>query len=894
MARGNFPLQTFNRGRISRLALGRTDLDRTRLSAEQQTNWMPRTIGSMMLRPGLGYIGATLSNAKARPIPFIFSTTDTALVEVSSGTMRVWVDDAVVTRVNSTAAVTNGTFDADLTGWTDADETGSTSAFVTGGYMGLTGTRFARAIRRQTVTSSSGDHGLAVSVERGRPVLKVGSSAAGDDYFAERELRPGNYSLKITSTGNFSIELAANTEYTSLVDSVTVESSGDMTLTAPWASTDLANLRWKQSADVIFVAAKDYQQRRIERYDTESWALVVYDPENGPFRAINTTNKRLNPSALSGNITLACDQPLFDANHVGALFEVTSVGQNVEATITGGDQFSDAIRVSGVAATRIFDVLVTAISSDITVRVQRSIGEEGNWGNVTGLSWSSTVATTHDDGLDNQIAFYRIGSGSTDYNSTASGTASVELNYASGGITGIARIVSVPTSTESSAIVLTAFGSTGQSELWSEGDWSNFRGWPTAGTLHEGRMTWAGKSKLWASVSDAFENFDADTVGDSGPINKTIGEGPIDTIEWLLSLTRLMIGAQGQEFQAKTSSLEEPLTPTNFSLRDIATQGSAGVQAVKVDQRAYFVQQGGTRVFEIGVNQASLEFDAQDRTILVPEIGEPSIVRAAVQRQPDTRLHCVRSDGTVGVFVRDPAENVLCWIDVESSGGVGGAVEDVAILPGTVEDKVYYLVRREIDGSTKRYLEKWAQESESRGGSTNKLADSHIVQASTATTVVTGLDHLVGSSVIAWGATADLGSYTVSSTGTITLSQASTNTIVGLPYSALFKSAKLAYAADAGTALTQKKKIDHIGVVAADMHALGLQYGPSTDRLSPLPAIESSGVVSTDSVWSAYDAPSFEFDGKWDTDSRLVLYAQAPRPCTVLAAIITQQTKDKI
>lgn len=894
MARGNFPLQTFNRGRISRLGLGRTDLDRTRLSAEKQTNWVPRTIGSMMVRPGLQYIGATNGNAKARPIPFVRSSTDTALVEVSSGTMRVWVSDAVVTRVNSTAVVTNGSFDADLSGWTDADEAGSTSEFVTGGFMGLTGTRFARAIRRQTITSSSGDHGLAVAVERGRPVLKVGSSTGGDDYLEETTLRPGNYSFKVTSTGNFHIELSANTEYRSLVDSVSIESSGDLTLTAPWASTDLDNLRWQQSGDVIFVAAEGYQQRRIERYDTESWALVVYDPENGPFRTINTSGKRLNPSALKGDITLSADQPVFNSSHVGALFQVTSVGQDVEAVITGADQWSDAIRVSGVAETRIFDILVSAISTDITVRVQRSVGEEGNWGNVTGLSWTSTVSTVHDDGLDNQIVFYRIGSGSTDFESTAvSASATVELNYASGGITGIARITSVTAATESSAIVLTNFGSTDQSELWAEGAWSNFRGWPSAVTLHEGRMCWAGRGTFRGSVVDAFENFDADTEGESAPLNKTIGEGPTDKIEWLLSLTRLILGSQGQEFQAKTSSLEEPLTPTNFSFRDVATQGSANVQAVKVDKAAYFTQQGQTRVYEIGVNQASLEFDAQDRTILVPEIGEPGITRMAVQRQPDTRIHCVRSDGTVAMMVRDPAENVLCWLDVESSGKVAGAIEDVAVLPGTIEDNVYYIVRREIDGSTKRYLEKWAREFEAHGDSTNKIADSLVrFDSAVATTSVTGADHLVGSSVVIWANGKDLGSATVSSTGTFEASMASTSVYYGLPFPAQFRSAKLAYAAEEGTALTQKKKIDRMGAILADTHAQGIQYGPSSTALSYIP-LRETGNTTTDTIYTAYDEQSVAFDGSWDTDSRLELWGQAPRPATVLAAVLTIDTKDK-
>lgn len=893
MARGFAPLQVFNRGRISRLGLARTDLDRVRLSADVMINWVPRTLGSMMLRPGLQYIGAV--NSSGRIIPFIRSATDTALIEASSGSLRFWVSDSVIQRNGSTSAVSGGTFTStSLSGWTDADESGSTSEWVSGNYMGLTGTRYARAIRRQTITANATDHGLNIVVERGYPVLKVGSSAGGDDYISETTLKPGTYSFLVTSTGNFVVELSANTEYATLVDTVSIESSGDMTLPTPWLGSDLGKLRWKQSADVVFCALEGYQQRRIERYAAQSWASVLYAPDDGPFRTINITSKRLNPSALSGNITLACDQPVFNSSHVGALYRVTSLGQKVTGTFTAGDQWSDSIRVSGVTESRVFDVTISSVSTEITVRVQRSVGEEGSWTDVTGLSWTSSTTATYDDGFDNQIIYYRIGSGATDFVSTSTAaSASAELSYASGGKTGIAKLVSVPSATESSAIVLSNFGSTSPSELWSEGEWSGYRGYPSAITLHEGRTVWAGKNKIWASVSDAYDSFDDGEIGDSGPIGRSIGEGPTDRIEWMLSQTRLVIGTQGQELQAKTSSLEEPLTPTNFSLRDISTQGSANVQAIKIDQRIMFVQAGGTRVMEISSDEVRLDLQTLDRTVLVPEIGEPSIIRLAVQRQPDTRVHCVRSDGAVGMMVSDPAENVLCWLDIESSGKVNGAIEEVAVLPGTVEDSVYYVVRREINGSTKRYLEKWALESEARGGSTNKIADSFIVQNSTSTTTVSGLDHLVGSSVVAWGSTTDLGTYTVSTTGTITLSQASTFACVGLPYSGLYKSAKLAYASRSGTALTQRKQVNHVGIIAADMQAQGLQFGPSTSVLDPLPRVERGVTVSTDSVWSEYDSDPVIFPKKWDTDSRLVLFAQAPRPVTVLGAILDMETKDK-
>jgi len=839
------------------------------------------------------FIGSFGTNARVRLVPFVFSTTDTSVITISSSEMvvRPSSDDFTLKRAGSTSVISDGTFiDPGLANWTDADESGSTSSW-TSNQLALAGTRYARAKRRQQISAASGDHGIQLNVTRGRPYLRIGSSAGGDDYINELSLKPGYYSMGVTSTGDFYIELGSNTDYQSLVNSIVVESSGDMAIPTTWSVGDLANLRWIQSGNAIYLSAyansTGVRPKQIFRHDKNSWSLVDYAPEDGPFGVINVSNKRLIPSALKGDISLAADQPFFKSGHVGQLFKITSVGQKVEVAVSGADEYSNSIRVSGVGEARAFVVTASSATSNAKPQLQRAIGEDSGHTLVSGLSFAASTSITYQDGLDNQIAFYRIGVPSSDY---TSGNAAANLDYDSGGLTGIAEVTAVASATESSAIVLTDFGSTAASELWEEGDWSTLKGFPSAVTLHEGRLWWAGKSKVWGSVSDSYESFDDTIEDDSGPINRIFGEGPVDTIEWMLSGTRLLIGTQNDEEQAKTSSLEEPLTPSNFVLRQISTEGSANVQAVKVNNRVYFPQTGGVRVYEMAIPRAGLDFNTTDVSILVPEIGEPGIQRAAVQKQPDKRLHFVRTDGTVAMYLTDPAENVSCWVDIETEG----EVEDVAVLPRRdTEDQVYYLVKRTIDSTEVRYLEKWAQESEARGGAANKMADSFLVQNSSATTVISGLDHLVGSSVVVWGATDDLGSYTVDSTGQVTASQASTTFVVGLPYEALFQSAKLAWAADSGTALTQTKRLSHLGLILADVHARGLEFGASTGILDPLPRIEQSAYVSTGLVSSAYDNDPIEFPGIWDTDSRMVLRGQAPRPCTVLGAVIEIETRSK-
>jgi len=962
MPRENVALLAMNRGIVSPLALARTDIKRIEMSAETQTNWMPRALGSMMLRPGFEYIVGTNSNNAARYIPFIFSTDDTALIEVTAALVRVLVSETPVTRASVTAAVTNGGFASDVTSWTDGDESGGTSAWVTGGYLGLTGNGTNYAIRTQqvTVTETGTEHALDIVIERGPVIFRCGSTSGGDEFISETTLDTGSHSLAFTPTGDFYAQFKSLHKRQVLVDSCDVASSGITSLTAPWSASDLSNIRTDQSGDVIFIACAGYQQYKIERRATNSWSLVKYYADAGPFLLTNTSTMTMTASALTGNITLTASKPYFKSTNVGSLFRVTSEGQEVTASVSAGNQFTNAIRVTGVDSSRIFTIIRSGTWSG-TVTLQRSLDSDaGPWEDVTTYTTNATI--TYDDTLDNQIAWYRVGvktgemttstisgatqanpcsitdtghpyatgeqvtisgvsgmtqlngntytityvdantytldsTDSTGYGAYTSGGASVSagpitltLDYAIGFVDGIARITGYTSETVVDAEVITDLGGTDATDDWAEGVWSDRRGWPTAVGFVEGRLGWAGGDSILLSVTDSFYSFDDTVIGDSGTIDRSIGSGPVDTINWILALQRLILGAEGAEFSCKSSSFDEPLTPTDFTVKPASGQGSSNVEAIKIDKTGIFVQRGGTRVFEIGLEQDG-EYGSTDLTILAPNVTSAQVVRMAAQRQPDTRIHCVLNDGTVAVLIFDRAENLTCWIEVTTNG----SVEDVVVLPGDDgdgEDKVYYAVNRTINGSTVRYLEKWALESACQGGSLNKQADSFYEYSGSSTTTITGLSHLEGESVVAWGNGKDLGTYTVAS-GQITLSESVTSCIVGLTYTADYKSSKLAYASGMGTALTQKKKISQLGVIMYNSHYQGLTYGPDTSNLDNLPLVYKGAITAADTIHASYDGESFPFEGEWDTDSRLCLRAVAPKPCTILATVMSIETHDK-
>jgi len=881
-------VQSFNRGVISPLALARTDLPRTALSAETQTNWMPRVLGSMMLRPGSKYVASSRNDGAAVHIPFVFALDDQAIIELTTGAMRVYVNDAVITRPTVTTAITNGTFTTDLTGWTDVDESGATSEWYSD-MLSLVGTRYAAAIRRQTVPVSGGnsgiEHALAIDINQGPVTLMVGSAAGSDNYIARTVLGTGYHSLAFTPTGDFVIEFSSNVQYRALVNSCTIEAAGAMVLTAPWVTADLENVRYDQSADVVYCACDGYQQQKIERRGARSWSVVDYLAEDGPFRTVNLTTTSITPSATTGNITLTASTPIFKSTNVGSLFRLSSIGQYVALSATAAGQWSNPIRVTGVGTNRDISVARSGTWS-ATVTVQRSVGEVGAWVDVTSYTTNATV--TYNDALDNQIIWYRIGIDTGDY---TSGTAELSLTYSTGSIDGVVQVTGVASSTIASAIVLKTLGGSSATAIWSEGAWSDRRGFPTSCTLYEGRAIFAGRDKVYASVVDAYESFDDTVDGDSGTISRSIGRGPIDVINWMLPLNSLAIGGQDSEYIVKATTFDEPLTPTNFNIKNPSSQGSSNVQAVKVDSRGIFVNRGATKVFELAYDLNSDSYTSTDLTTLCPEITGDGITKIVVQRNPDTRIHCVRTDGKVAILVYDPAEETRAWVLYETDG----TVEDVVVLPAVAEeDGVYYLVNRTINGSTKRYLEKWALESECQGGTLNKQADCFLLYSGASTTTITGLSHLEGESVVVWGGGADLGTYTVSGGQITGLTTAVTSAVIGLPYTAQYKSTKLAYGGSGVASLTQRKRVDHVGMVLYNTHKNGVTYGPDFSNLDSLPDIEDGTTVATGTIHSTYDEDSVEFNGTYDTDSRVCIQAVAPRPATVLALVITMQTSEKI
>ena len=923
MAVGEKILLAFNRGVVSKRGLARLDLDRMAMAAEIQRNVIPRVLGSAMFRPGLQYIDTMFEDLNlVRQMPFIFGVDDVALLEFgTSAYMRVRIDDVLLEREAVTGVVTDASFNAVLgvgvNDWQDDSGSGSVASSGTGDLLlSGSGETYAKVTQRVEVPGGVGEelteHALSCTVSIGPARFKVGSTLNGDDLVSETLLEKGTHNLAfIPNQDHFFIEIATDREYTVTVAGCGLASAGPVSFTTGWSSEDqIKSVRWTQSGDVIYAAADGLQQKKIERRGNgdsrgRSWSVVDYGPEDGPFNILNVSATTITPSAIAGDITLTASEPIFEQTMggsifgAGALIRMDSIGQTVTNAVNAADSFTKPIRVVGKGSAREFNLIIENIPPGAgTVTLQFSIGSDsGPWNDWT-PTWTTNQSIQIDDLQDDVIIYYRLGVKAGDF---TSGPINCTLDYPSGSIQGVARMTGYTSSTEIDAVVLEDLGSLLATKDWYMGLWNGGEknGWPDTVDIHENRLWWAGQDRIVGSISDSYESFDDNTEGDSGPINRNIGSGPIRTISWLKSFGRLLMGTSDNSANidagrldgnsplgARSSSFDEALTPTNFNIKTISSRG-------------VFVDRTLQRLFELSLSQNGVEYESVDLSIFAPDFNVVGITQIAVQMKPDIRVHCVRADGTVGMLVYDRAENVIAWCDIEL-GGVGTwCVEDVAVLPGTVEDQVYYTVKGfNTVSSEERFLLKWSMESEAIGGLNNYVSDAWGQYTGTATSMLTGLERLAGATVSIWADGADRGTAEVTQFGTpgeLDLSGLTdapyTNIIYGLPYTGRFKSAKLGQLD--GIGMLERKKVNRLGFIAENLHYQGIQYGPDFDNLYDLPLVEQGQVTAADFSWDDHHEDNFSLGGEWRPDSRICMEFASPRPATVLAVIAEFESVEK-
>ena len=424
---------------------------------------------------------------------------------------------------------------------------------------------------------------------------------------------------------------------------------------------------------------------------------------------------------------------------------------------------------------------------------------------------------------------------------------------------------------------------------WAFGAFSTERGYPTSVAFFEDRLWFGGTGSdpqgLWASRTGRYEDH-LYTDQDDGALFLLLNTQQVNQIEWISAGKRLAIGTAGGEFII-TGATEGPVTAGNVKADQHSYYGSRDVAPLRVESVTLFVQRSGRKLIEFAYDFDSDNYQGADLCVLAHHISLPKIAEMAWQQEPDRIVWCVMEDGTLAGLTYDRQQEVVGW-HRHPLGGVwslpSGYVESVAVIPHPDgdRDQVWFVVKRTVNGSTVRhveYLEKtWLQGT--------AIADAYFVDAGAtysgaSTVTITGLWHLIGQSVYALANGLVQGPFTVSSTGTITLTTAATKAHVGLLYEAVHQSMRLEGGAGNGTSQGKTKKIPRVVYRLEDV-GQGFKYGPRLDLLE----ITAGTLVSDDTTELAWPG------GGHEQAARLNEAHVLPTPCTLVGIFPLVDTQD--
>ncbi len=231
--------------------------------------------------------------------------------------------------------------------------------------------------------------------------------------------------------------------------------------------------------------------------------------------------------------------------------------------------------------------------------------------------------------------------------------------------------------------------------------------YPAAVNYYQQRRLFAGSSlnpeTVWGSRIDEFGNF-ATSIPmrvDDAIEFRLIGK-QVNEIRHLLDLDPLFIFTSGGEFVVHGDEAGIIL-PTEINARQFSYHGiHEYLDPLVVGAVPIFVQARGGSIRKLVKDEGAR---GADLTLYAKHlIRGHSIVDWDYAEMPNSVVYAVRSDGKLIALTFIPEDEVWGWHWHDTDG----EFENVVTVPEGDEDAVYVIVKRTINGSVKRYVERFA------------------------------------------------------------------------------------------------------------------------------------------------------------------------------------------
>ena len=420
---------------------------------------------------------------------------------------------------------------------------------------------------------------------------------------------------------------------------------------------------------------------------------------------------------------------------------------------------------------------------------------------------------------------------------------------------------------------------------------------PSCVSFFEQRLVFANTNNnpqtLWFSKAGDYENFTTGTNADDAMIY-TIASNQVNAIQYLKAVRTLVVGTSGGEFTVSADGTDASITPTNIAIKRQSSYGSSSVDAIPAGNAILFLQKAKRKIRELAYNFDSDGYVAPDLTILNESVTKSGVNQMVYQQEPDSIIWCVRDDGELAGLTYQRSENVVAWHRHIFGGVFGSGIavcESAASISGELtEDEFWVVVKRTINGATKRYVECFSNFDFDETDATDfRFLDSHLSYSGSATTTLSGLAHLEGQtvSILADGS---VHANKVVSSGQITLDRSVTKACVGLAYDSILQTMRVEGGAAEGTSQGKTKRISK--VVLRLFETVGVKVGPSLSDLETVPFRTTSSNLSAPVDTLLAGDKEIEFRDDYNSDGFIFIKQDQPLPCSVLAIYPTLVTSD--
>jgi hypothetical protein len=853
MARVAAQLTNFTGGELSPRLDGRNDLTKYSSGCKTLENFIVYPHGAAARRSGTTFVAEVASSAnKTRLIPFEFSTTQTYMLEFSNLKMRVYKDSGAVLEGDKTIS-------------------------------GIT------AANPAVVTATS--HGYS----NGDEVLISGVSGM-------TEVNGKRFLVADKTTNTFELQDKDGVDINS--SAFTAYSSGGVAnkvfeLTTPYTTAQLFDIKFAQSADVMYITHPEHEVEKLSRTGHTSWTLEDVDFTGGPFMDANITTTTLNPGSHTVGTGVALVASAVTGINSGSGFLATDIGRLVN--------FRDGYgKITGVTDTTNATISIIKDLGSATASADWSLGAfsdtTGHPSCVTFFEQRLVFAGTTNQP---QTIFFSKSGDYENMDANIGGTVAdddaIIYTIASNQVNAIRFMTATRT-----LIIGTAGG-----EFTVSGGGTDSAVTPTNILIKKQSNHGAanvdaiavGNATLFLQrakrkIRELAYNFDVDgyIAPDMTILAEHITETGLTQMTYQQEPNQIIWGVRDDgELIGLTYQREQQVTAWHRHIFG----GRFGNATITVTDYANIADgtrivltkaDGTTTTFTSATSSTTGKFHTtssnnQTATNLKTLIDADSDFTATVASNVVTITETSPlSTGFLTIKSLDDATRL-------AKTDEGKAVcESVSVIPtDDSEYQTWVIIKRTVNGATRRFVEFINNfDFTETDNTTFNFLDSALAYSGSAVTTISGLDHLEGQtvSILANGATHP--DKTVAS-GSITLDRASTNVKVGLAYKSILQTMRLDAGSQNGTSQGKTKRIYEITIRLFE--SIGVEVGESLDNMERIP-FRTSFDPMDEGIPPFTGDKAVEFRGNYDTDGFIFVRQTQPLPLTILSLYPELQTND--